>query len=1146
MTRHFIMNSQFEGSNTSQDEPYQKSKEEQDLEDGEIEDDEEDTSAVAVEISKPHASAPVAAKIPNEIPNEKEKKKDKPERSDKRRHEEKGKKHMTEAERSILHLRKKEELQRKKWEKFRPKEPVVDPLDDDFAKNIEKTLATILSKKEKEAAALASGEEKEKDKIDDKRGKKRKKNEKDRKSKQRRIESPRSEIDENEMINMRGGSPDRKFEENREPMSSMHSDESFESEYSSDSNKIEDKLKKRDSRKGRKIKERDRRDRIKNKDKERDRSKEQQPLKDSQGVCVFYLQGKCQKDDCPYSHEAVPPMKLELCKFYLMDCCAKGDKCSYMHSEFPCKFYHTGLKCAQGDDCKFAHGKPLSDGLKQILFKHIETAPRDILGGFPRMSREEALNMINATQKELQEQHGADNKQDAKGGIPSLFDISVPVPPELLQGSDDLKGKADKPSRNRPSRWQDPDPMAGSKDFPLKTFSYGQDQDMRINSNGDVDMRTLPPSMSNVTPAKTSSPQNREIDLERYKREAGLLSNSPKQDVDIRTSNLLPYPVTQDTDIRLQPIMASKDIDIRQLPKIFDKPITTKNLMDQDMEDEPMLQIDTGEDKLRDEPDSLPADLPKTHRNLFLRIQAQQKENVVETAGKEGFELEENINWYSDDDDDDDNRLTIKVDNEDYKDKDDIQDKISTGNQLMSPPQIKPQDVVEKLGDLSKIDISAEVTKLLTSMSQGRNQFPFIKQVTETELPAVADVMLPAVDTPQVATGDQKSIRQDPRMSLEKSDSQRTDRKVSTPDPRQKSKQSSTETKAKPEKLSIYEQGSINRNASTSEEVTDFRGMRSDVDLRNLQLPFKGMQNYTPASEIDASINSHPPMAWKVTLVEIPRPDYNGLKLSINDAEKTGDPRLRKIFRLSTEERDTPLSPKASPKASSSGRVDPRLRKVEETKVEPAQGPLSYTQQMNMLRSSVFYQSLTSNQKVLLNQELSYRTDANNTHDPVLNSLLANLDIIPGPNMPSHPSLSAALSILSNNSPKINPLVGQNQPLVGQMVQSITQPGLLGAAPGIPNLPSDFQINFNPRNGGLLGNAPMPFGGFPPQDGPSNFPFNDDFYPPDNGGNFQGGNRERGFNRERRRGRNNFHNRNSGNRNFRNRNNRTNRTHSPP
>lgn len=75
------------------------------------------------------------------------------------------------------------------------------------------------------------------------------------------------------------------------------------------------------------------------------------------------------QNDCQFSHEAVPPMKLELCKFYLMDCCAKGDKCSYMHSEFPCKFYHTGLNCAQGENCKFAHGKSLSDGRYHILLK---------------------------------------------------------------------------------------------------------------------------------------------------------------------------------------------------------------------------------------------------------------------------------------------------------------------------------------------------------------------------------------------------------------------------------------------------------------------------------------------------------------------------------------------------------------------------------------------------------------------------------------------------------------------------------------------------------------------------------------------------------------------------------------------------------
>lgn len=58
------------------------------------------------------------------------------------------------------------------------------------------------------------------------------------------------------------------------------------------------------------------------------------------------------------------------------------------------------------------------------------------------MSREEALNLINQTQIKLQQdQHGLTTQEEnraegTKGGIPSLFDINVPVPPELLQGHD--------------------------------------------------------------------------------------------------------------------------------------------------------------------------------------------------------------------------------------------------------------------------------------------------------------------------------------------------------------------------------------------------------------------------------------------------------------------------------------------------------------------------------------------------------------------------------------------------------------------------------------------------------------------------------------------------------------------------------------
>ncbi|XP_050501117.1 protein suppressor of sable isoform X3 [Diabrotica virgifera virgifera] len=1148
-----------QNSNTSQEDSAEKI-DPLDLEDGEIEDDEEEPPAPEVPVAEelPVVEDPVPINQPDEaspqhepvVHGEKKKGKDRSERSEKRRHEEKKeKKHMTEAEKSILHLRKREEMQRKKWEKMRPKDP--DVLDDDFAKNIEKTLATILNKKEKEAAGLASasGEDAEKerdpseDKREEKRGKKRRKSERDRKHKQRKLHSPKLDvIDENDIVDMRGGSP--KLENRLDFAHSGHSEESNESEHAEDQNKVHDRDGKR---KKKKNKGRDR-DRMKN----RGDNQGDQHLKDAQGVCVFYLQGKCQKSDCPYSHEAVPPMKLELCKFYLMDCCAKGDKCSYMHSEFPCKFYHTGLKCAQEDDCKFAHGRPLSESLKQILFKHIETAPREILGGFPRMNREEALNMINERQVKLYDQEkgpGAENKPEGKGGIPSLFDINVPIPHELLQGCDDPK-KMDK-SRNRHSRWQEPENSSIPNDFPLKAFSYGQDQDMRITSNGDIDMRTLPPSLTSLPPPKLSLtnkfPDSHNIDIEKYKREAGILQSS-KQDVDIRSSILPLSSSTKDTDIRHQSLLATKDIDIRQMPPAFGKSIATSNV-ENDQEDEPMLQIDTEDDK-KEETSLLP-DLPKTQRDLYMRIQAHQKDSVTVTESKKDFELDENINWYSDDDDeDDDNRLTIKVDNEDVKDsKEEAIEPASISNDFLNnSPQIKPQDVVDKLGDLSKIDISAEVTKLLTSMSQNRNQFPFGNKPAVPQVPEVTPNTTPPRTAPEVR--DPRVSRQDPRLIQEKSDPARVDPRLST-DPRQRRRQSSTETAPRPDKVTIYEQGTFDKNSSSDDDI-DIRGLRSDVDLRSLQLPFKGIQNYTPASEIDASFNSHPPLTWKLAIAEIPRPDYTGLKLSISDAEKTGDPRLRKIFRLSIEERDTPLSPKASPKASSSTvRVDPRLRKTEESRSESVVATsMNFNQQITMIRSSPFYQSLTSQQKLLLNQELSLRNDSSNMHDPVLNSLLSNLDAIPGSNThPTH-SLSAALSILNNASSKMNPMMNQNPAMMPPMGPNMNQPGLLGAAPGIPNMHPEFPINFDPRNGGLLGNAPMPFGGFPQQQEPQNFNYNDDYYPPENQGGFRGGNREMrgGFNRDRRsRGRNSYHSRHNGNRNFRNnRNHRSNRTHSPP
>ncbi|KAK5638502.1 hypothetical protein RI129_012797 [Pyrocoelia pectoralis] len=1061
----------------------------EDLEDGEIEDDDdEEEEAPTSEVVPTTEPQPVLPEPTQPVTKPNHNNRTRFDRSERHnRYEERKRGHLTEAEKSVMHLHKLERFEREKRDRYkRDQTSNVD----DFACNIEKAIANVLRKDKKQR----SDDEKEEE---DKRGKKRKKKDKEKKkqSKQQRTEP-------DEIAEMQPGSP-------------SHSD-SYDSATSSDHSK-------KRSLRGAK--------RDEKKFKKSDPTTAQP--KDAQGVCVFYLQGKCTKDnECPFSHELTQPLKLELCKFYLMGCCAKGEKCFYMHSEFPCKFYHTGLPCYAGDSCKFAHGKPLEEGLRQILFKHIETAPKEILGEFPRLSRDGALTMIKQAQKALEIKYDEDASSSG-GTIPSLFELNIPVPAELLQKDDEKTEKPTSRERNRPSRWQDPDPVEATTTattdtqinfFGIKGFySERGDQDMRVNSSGDIDMRTLPPQL-NTQPVL-----------------------QPLQDVDIR-------PV-QDSDIRQlnveAPMDFTKDVDIRQISQ-FDMASKTNDNND-NTTDEPNLEI-VEENEKTDSIAELPDTLPKKQRELFLRIRAQQKENIPTITKEASDDEANNIDWYSDDDDDDDdNRLTIGDDVEEAKPKQE--------EPMALPSQIKPVEVMEKLGDLSKIDISAEVTKmLLSSISQ-------------------TGALSKSATSPK-----------DPRTS----DTSKTS--ITLSDPR-RSRVSSTETK-KSEKVSIYDQGSMSLVDNTKDvdlrnlEDTDLRpqfgdtdlraSSRPDIDLRQLTLPFKAMQNYTPASEIDASINSHTPIVWRVHLVDIPRPDYTGLKLTPHEAQNTGDPRLRKIFRLnSTEEKDSPASPKESPKPTTNTtvRIDPRRRKVEDKPPIGEVNMMSYSQQLNILQASAFYQSLTSNQKVLLNQELASKYDHSGCNDPTLNGILSNLGLLSNTGATVLPNSSnsnntiantSALNILANiNSmnPMIQPsniIVPQGQPFVNQipqnpnvmnqMTQSIVQPGLLGAAPGVPNLPSDFQLNFDPRQGGLLGNAPN----FNYNENSNFNNYNDNYY--EEGGNFvennpvggggggggRGGRGNRGGFRDRQqrsRGRN--FNRNNG-RNFRHRNHRHNRSRTPP
>lgn len=61
--------------------------------------------------------------------------------------------------------------------------------------------------------------------------------------------------------------------------------------------------------------------------------------------------------------------------------------------------------------------------MKNILLKHLETAPKEILGDFPRLSREGALMMINNTQR-----NHACGEDSSNSKIPSLFELNVHAP----------------------------------------------------------------------------------------------------------------------------------------------------------------------------------------------------------------------------------------------------------------------------------------------------------------------------------------------------------------------------------------------------------------------------------------------------------------------------------------------------------------------------------------------------------------------------------------------------------------------------------------------------------------------------------------------------------------------------------------------
>ncbi|CAK1551102.1 unnamed protein product [Leptosia nina] len=884
-------------------------------------------------------------------------------------------------------------------EKSKKSRKNVNPMEDDFAGNIEKAIRKAMNKNEESDGHEDDLEERRKHK-------KRKKYEnKDGPSKKRKKQEYSDEMDESEMMCVRGASPVHK--QSQDDGFQEDEQDSYESDSSHDSRDHHQRRHRNQQR-----------DRTKNKNERRRGGVggNHNNTQESDGVCSYFMQGKCHKgDDCIYSHDAQPPRKMELCKFYLMDCCAKRDKCLYMHADFPCKYYHTGLPCLYKDDCKFAHGKPLNDNLKSILLKHIESAPKEILGDFPRLNRDDAMKMIQTTQLKLKQQYPEDSESQDKT-IPSLFEINIPNP----QNNPDINNcinsfNNERPNRISPkvrqSRWQNDNNSnqnlspshntTVSSVLSIKNLTgvltprqisdltklgidnldqLGQLTVLQLNSIGislkqitEIQLNTMSiqklgliNNSDQQTPFLGSSSSTKDLDLRvppmiPVSNSTSIPTMLPGQDVDMRFQPSITAKMNEDSNSTLKKDQPPKDtIDIDQYTKDALK-FALKDKENIDMSNDTYeVENPVTSNETKDVDHRV---LPFSDDNSKLVIH-NVEENHVRREGDTDirflqpdpiFKNPAKRNRRSTTDDDEDNNLLIDekwYSSDEEKGTKKRSPSASPQKGFMSPPNpappvIEPLSVLSKLGDLSKIDISEEVTKLLNTM---KNNLPTTENVTN-----VAD---------SISSRDPRSRRS-------------PDKGIESP--------KSIPAK-KPARVSIYEcldgePTDGRRRSDVDLRKPDFKPTLSDTDLRQsgsldidlrLGLPFKAIPNYTPASEINGSINNHPPIQYKLVLIHIPRPDYTDIKNSTAKSQALVDPRLRKVFRLSTEESgsDTEKPAVAAP-VSTGPRVDPRRKPkepIESVNIEPKTNGLEL---QTILQNSNWYKDLSTTQKIFVNQHLA-------------------------------------------------------------------------------------------------------------------------------------------------------------------------------
>ena len=272
------------------------------------------------------------------------------------------------------------------------------------------------------------------------------------------------------------------------------------------------------------------------------------------------------------------------------------------------------------------------------------------------------------------------------------------------------------------------------------------------------------------------------------------------------------------------------------------------------------------------------ATLPRRQRELFLRIQQQQREPTSIDADSEAAEEDKPADdqWYSSDEEGEGRSLSDVL--KSIKQEPESHSKTPAVDSKSIAPNID-------LGSLENINV-AEIAKALSVLQSKNNSLP-----TQSSSAAVAASASSPEEPPISETG-----RRDPRI-----------RNARSRPPTQ-----SVSSNMGDVDLRMQSRGDVDLRIGNAPMNTDV-DLRStagtlpaglaplgsldeigsaDIDLRRFGLPFKAVTSHPPAKEIDASYSSHSPIEYQVYIVDCEPRNYALIRVHADWASL--DPRLQR------------------------------------------------------------------------------------------------------------------------------------------------------------------------------------------------------------------------------------------------------------